>query len=120
MRGIVWGIVVFMLVVAGETALNFLLNLYRPRRAGETPRPAFDSRLLSLLSAPDSIVRSINEAVNYQFGFDITSSWGYQLLLRNFVRLAGILVVVVVGLTTLVIVEPQEQGMRLRFGAPTR
>jgi len=21
-------------------------------------------------------VRSINEAVNYQFGFDITSSWG--------------------------------------------
>ncbi len=118
MRGIVWGIVVFMLVVAGETALNFLLNLYRPRRAGETPRPAFDSRLLSLLSAPDSIVRSINEAVNYQFGFDITSSWGYQLLLRNFVRLAGILVVVVVGLTTLVIVEPQEQGMRLRFGAP--
>lgn len=118
LRGIVWGIVVFMFVVAAETLLNFLLNLYRPRRAGEAPRPAFDSRLLSLFAAPDSIVRSINEAVNYQFGFDITSSWGYQLLLRNFVRLLAIGVLVVVGLTALVIVEPQEQGMRLRFGAP--
>jgi regulator of protease activity HflC (stomatin/prohibitin superfamily) len=118
MRAIVWGVAVFMVVVAAETLLNFLLNLYRPRRAGETPRPASDSRLLSLLAAPDSIVRSINEAVNYQFGFDITSSWGYQLLLRNFVKLVAILVLVVIGLTTLVIVEPQEQGLRLRFGAP--
>ncbi|MEY4117512.1 MAG: hypothetical protein RLZZ116_840 [Planctomycetota bacterium] len=118
LRAIVWGIVVFMIVVAAETLLNFLLNLYRPRRAGEAPRPAFDSRILSLFAAPDSIVRSINEAVNYQFGFDITSSWGYQLLLRNVVRLAAIGVIVVFGLTALVIVEPQEQGMRLRFGAP--
>jgi regulator of protease activity HflC (stomatin/prohibitin superfamily) len=118
MKGIVWGVAAFMVVVAAETLLNFVLNLYRPRRAGETPRPAFDSRILSLFAAPDSIVRSINEAVNYQFGFDITSSWGYQLLLRNFVRLLAIGVVVVVGLTALVIVEPQEQGMRLRFGAP--
>jgi modulator of FtsH protease HflK len=118
MKAIVWGIAVFMVVVAAETLLNFVLNLYRPRRAGETPRPAFDSRLLSLFAAPDSIARSINEAVNYQFGFDITSSWGYQLLLRNFAKLAAIGVAVVFALTTLVIVEPQEQGMRLRFGAP--
>ncbi len=118
LRAIVWGIVVFMVVVAAETLLNFVLNLYRPRRVGEAPRPAFDSRILSLFAAPDSIVRSINEAVNYQFGFDITSSWGYQLLLRNVVRLAAIGVIVIFGLTALVIVEPQEQGMRLRFGAP--
>jgi regulator of protease activity HflC (stomatin/prohibitin superfamily) len=76
-----------------------------------------DSRVLSLLAAPDSIVRSINEAVNYQFGFDITSSWGYQLLLRNFARLLAVGLVVVLALTTLVVVQPQEQGMRLRFGA---
>ncbi|MEY3021135.1 MAG: hypothetical protein RIS86_331 [Planctomycetota bacterium] len=118
LRGVCYGIAIFMIVVAGETALNFVLNLYRPRRAGETPRPAFDSRLLSLLAAPDSIVRSINEAVNYQFGFDITSSWGYQLLLRSFARLSALGVVVLLLLTTLVVVEPQEQGRRLRFGAP--
>lgn len=118
LRGIAYGIAVFMIVVAIETALNFVLNLYRPRRAGETPRPAFDSRILSLFAAPDSIVRSINEAVNYQFGFDITSSWGYQLLLRSVVRLSALGVAVLLLLTTLVVVEPQEQGRRLRFGAP--
>ncbi len=117
MRGIAIGIAIFMFAVAAETLLNFLLNLYRPRRAGETPRPAFDSRLLSLLAAPDSIVRSINEAVNYQFGFDITSSWGYQLLLRNVIRLSTVCVVMLLALTTLVVVQPQEQGLRLRFGA---
>ena len=117
MRGIAQGIAIFMFAVAAETLLNFILNLYRPRRMGETPRPAFDSRVLSLLAAPDSIVRSINEAVNYQFGFDITSSWGYQLLLRNFARLLAVGLVVVLALTTLVVVQPQEQGIRLRFGA---
>ena len=78
-----------MIVVAAEIVLNFVLNLYRPRIPGETPRPAFDSKLLSLFSAPDNLVRSINEAVNYQFGFDITSSWGYQLLMRSVAWLVG-------------------------------
>ena len=117
LEGIVYGLAIFMIVVAAETALNFVLNLYRPRRAGESPRPAFDSRILSLFAAPDSIVRSINEAVNYQFGFDITSSWGYQLLLRNFVKLVAVGALVVFLLTTLVVVEPQEQALRLRFGS---
>ena len=116
MRIVSHGILIFMLAVAGEILLNFVLNLYRPRRAGETPRPAFDSRILSLLAAPDSIVRSINEAVNYQFGFDITSSWGYQLLLRSVAWLIVFAVVALLLLSTIVVVEPNQQGVRLRFG----
>jgi regulator of protease activity HflC (stomatin/prohibitin superfamily) len=118
LEGIVRGVAVFMIAFAGEILLNFVLNLYRPRRPGEFPRPAFDSRVLSLLAAPDSIVRSINEAVNYQFGFDVTSSWGYQLLLRSTGRLALLGAVVLVGLSTLVVVEPGDQALRLRFGRP--
>jgi regulator of protease activity HflC (stomatin/prohibitin superfamily) len=110
------GILVFMLVIAAEVVLNFILNLYRPRRAGEVPRPAFDSRLLSMLSAPDSIVRSINEAINYQFGFDIASSWGYQLLLRAAWKLGAVAVVVLLLLNSIVIVEPHQQAVRLRGG----
>ncbi len=117
LEGICQGIAVFMLAVAAETALGLILNLYRPRRANEVPRPAFDSRVLSLFAAPDNIVRSINEAVNYQFGFDISSSWGYQLLLRNAMRLGILGVAIILALTTLVIVGPGEQAMRLRFGA---
>ncbi len=111
------GIAFFMFVVAFEIGLNLVLNLYRPRRPGETPRPAFDSRLLSLFAAPDSIVRTINEAVNYQFGFDITSSWGYQLLMRSFAWLAFFAAVILIGLNMIVIVEPGQEAVRIRGGS---
>jgi regulator of protease activity HflC (stomatin/prohibitin superfamily) len=113
-----YGIAIFMIVVASEIVLNFVLNLYRPRRANETPRPAFDSKVLSLFAAPDSIVRSINEAVNYQFGFDITSSWGYQLLLRSVGRLVAFGLIVLVLLSCIAVIEPGQQALRLRFGEP--
>jgi len=116
LEGVARGIGVFMILVAAETALNLVLNLYRPRRPGETPRPAFDSKVLGLLAAPDSLVRTINEAVNYQFGFDITSSWGYQLLLRSVAWLGGLAAVVLVLLSTIVVVQPGEQAVRLRGG----
>lgn len=106
----------YLFVLAAEVTLNFILNVYRPRIPGETPRPAFDSKLLSLVAAPDNIVRTINDAVNYQFGFDITSSWGYQLLLRSVTGLVATAVGVVVLLSTLVVVEPDEQAVRTAGG----
>jgi modulator of FtsH protease HflK len=116
MLGVGYAIPIYMGLVALEIILNFILNLYRPRVPGEVPRPAFDSKLLSLLATPDSIVRSINEAVNYQFGFDVTSSWGYQLLIRSLAGLITLGVVTLVALNTMVIVEPHQQAIRLRGG----
>lgn len=115
-EGVAWGIPIFMFLVAFEIVLAIVLNAYRPRVAGEFPRAAFDSRTLSLLSRPDSFVRSINEAVNYQFGFDITSSWGYQLVLRSGVWLAGLSIVSLLAMSTLVVVGGREEGLRLRSG----
>ncbi|MBT8485976.1 MAG: hypothetical protein HKO59_16625 [Phycisphaerales bacterium] len=113
---IAYAIPIFLIVVAAEILLNFILNLYRPRVADETTRPAFDSKLLSLFAAPDNLVRSINEAINYQFGFDITSSWGYQLLLRSFAWLLGLGVAALVVLNMIVIVEPHQQAVKLSRG----
>ena len=116
LTAISWGICIYTIIVAAEIVLNFILNLYRPRKHGEIPRPAYDSRVLGMLAAPDSIVRSINEAVNYQFGFDITSSWGYQLLIRSFAWLLAFAVVFMFLLTMVVVVDPSEQAIRLRGG----
>ncbi|MHC4908222.1 MAG: SPFH domain-containing protein [Planctomycetota bacterium] len=107
---------IVMLLMAAETILNLILNFYRPRIPGEVPRPAFDSRVLSILAAPDSLVRSINEAVNYQFGFDLTSTWGYQLLVRSAIKLAGIGLVVLLLLSCIVIIEPNQQAVKLAGG----
>ncbi len=112
-----FAIPIFMLVIAAEIVLNFILNLYRPRIPGEVPRPAFDSKMLSLFAAPDNLVRSMNEAVNYQFGFDVTSTWGYQLLLRSVTWLLVIGVATLVLLNTMVVVEPHQQAVKLAGGA---
>ncbi|MDA0802381.1 MAG: SPFH domain-containing protein [Planctomycetota bacterium] len=114
LEGVTQGIGWFMWLIAAETALNLVLHIYRPRRPGEIPKAAFDSKLLGLLATPDSLVRSINEAVNYQFGFDLTSSWGYQLLLRSLTALAGVGIIVLLAMSCVVVVGPGEQAIRLR------
>ena len=106
----------FMLVVGVETLLNLVLDLYRPRAAGEQPRPAFDSRLLNLLASPGGVVRSLNEAINYQFGFEITRSWFWRLLSRSFVWLLLFGVGLLVLLSSLVLIQPQEMALVTRFG----
>ncbi|MBL4697261.1 MAG: hypothetical protein JKX70_00360 [Phycisphaerales bacterium] len=116
---VIWSPVIIsvgMIAFGIEIGLNLLLDVYRPRKPGETPRPAFDSRLLGLLAAPDRIAENVGEAVNYQFGVDVTSTWFYQLLSR------WIMIFVIVGvgigwlMSSLVIVEPHERGLILTNG----
>ena len=114
--GVGYAIPVFQVFLAAEIALNFVLHLYRPRVSGEVPRPAFDSRLLSLIAAPEAGVRMLSDAINYQFGFDITSSWGYKLLLRSVGWLAALGVLALVGLSMMVVIEPHEQALKLARG----
>ncbi|MEE2908244.1 MAG: hypothetical protein VX527_10505, partial [Planctomycetota bacterium] len=113
---VAWSIPIFMCVAAAEVLLNIILNIYRPRVVGEYPRPGFDSRALSLMAQPDSFVRSMNDAVNYQFGFDISSSWGYQLVLRSGGWLIVLGAVALIGLSTMVVVDGRQEGLRLRQG----
>lgn len=109
-----------MIALGAEIFLNFLLNVYRPRRMGEAPRPAFDSRILGFVAAPDRIAESVNEAINYQFGFDVSSTWFYQLLSRSILSLGALGVLVLWGLSSLAVVAPNERGLILQFGALQR
>jgi regulator of protease activity HflC (stomatin/prohibitin superfamily) len=111
---------IVVLILAGEIVLNFVLGAYRPRKAGEMPRPAFESRLLSFAAAPDRVAQSISEAINYQLGFDVTGGWFYQLLRRTLVFLVAAFIVVLVSLSCVAIVEPHQRALVLRFGAPIR
>jgi membrane protease subunit HflK len=108
-----------MLLVGLEIALNFVLDLYRPRKHGEVPRPAFDSRLLSLLTTPESIAATINEAINYQFGFEVTRSWFWQLLSRVFGWLVIFAAGVLVLMSCILVVQEHEQALVTRFGRLT-
>lgn len=109
----------FMMFVGLEILLLMLLGAYRPRRPGELPRPAFESRLLGWLTSPESIAKIINETINYQFGFEVSRSWFYQLLGRAITPLLVVAALVMLGVSCLVIVEPYEQALVTRFGRVT-
>lgn len=107
---------IIMAVLGVEIFLNFVLSVYRPRKAGEYPRPAFDSRILGFLAAPDRIAESISEAVNYQFGLDVSSTWFYRLFSRSLVSLLIGGGVVIWFLTCFAVVGPDEKAVVLRSG----
>jgi len=111
----------FLIAMGAEVFLNFVLDVYRPRKPGEFPRPAFESRVLGFVAAPDRIAASIGEAINYQFGYDVSSSWVYLLLSRTvFKVLLPVAVIAMWAMSSLVVIRPHERGMVLRFGKISR
>lgn len=105
-----------MLLVGVEILLTSLLESYRPKVPGEVPRPAFDSRVLGLLTAPDSLGRVVAETISYQFGVEVSRSWLYQLLGSAVTPLTILGIGILMSLSCLTIVGPDERGIRLRFG----
>ena len=105
-----------MMLVGAEILLTGLLEAYRPRRPGELPRPAFDSRFLGLLTAPESLGQVVGDLINYQFGVEVSRSWLFRLLGRAITPLTILGAGVLVALSTLMVVGPDEQGVVMRFG----
>lgn len=106
-----------MAVVGGEILVTCLLDLYRPRKAGEIPRPAFESRVLGLLTTPQALGDVIGELIRYQFGVEISGHWVYRLLGRAVTPLIALAGGVLLALSCLVVVAPDEEGVVLRWGA---
>ena len=105
-----------MTLIGIETLLTFLLGAYRPRRIDEVDRPAFDSRVLGLLTTPESIAKAVSDTINYQFGFEVSRSWFYRLLGRAVTPMVIFALFVLVLSTSVVIVSPHEQAIVRRYG----
>lgn len=108
-----------ILVLGAEFAANFILNLYRPRLPGEVPRPSFDSRLFGLMTEPGGLAKSVAEALNYQFGFEVSATWFYQLLQRWLFPIAVFTFAAILLLSSVVVVDADEQVVVEHFGKLT-
>lgn len=107
---------VFMILLGAEIALALLFGIYRPRKPGEFMRPAFDSRLLGWLTRPESLGKIVGDTINYQFGFEISSSWFYRLLAQWTLPLVLICLIVVAAISSVVFVAPQQNAVVTTFG----
>jgi len=111
---------IVMILLGAEIVLGLVLGFYRPRKAGEFVRPAFDSRLLGWLTRPESMGKIFSETINYQFGFEVSKSWFMRLLGKALLPLAGVCALVIIGMTSVVIVQPHQQAVITTNGAFVR
>ncbi|HUU57943.1 MAG TPA: SPFH domain-containing protein [Phycisphaerae bacterium] len=121
-RVVAYIIPIVQLVLAAELLLNFVLDLYRPRVPGQEERFSFDSRILALIADPQRVGTSIAEAINYQFGFEVSSSWFYRLVSRAVGPLLVFGLLVLVAMSSIVTVREGEEYVVQRWGraAPDR
>lgn len=108
-----------LLVLAVELALNVIVEFYRPRHPREQERPAYESRLLSLVTEPGGVARNLAAALDYQFGFRVSDVWLYRFLERTVIPFAVLALGVFWLMTCLVVIKAEENGLRVRFGQVT-
>jgi len=109
---------VLLIVLGAETALNVVLDIYRPRLKGLYSRSAFDSRLLGIINEPGEIFRTAASAIDYQFGFKVSQTWFYKLLEKAIVPLVLFAAATLYLLSCIVVVAPNEQAIVEHFGNP--
>jgi regulator of protease activity HflC (stomatin/prohibitin superfamily) len=105
-------------LIAVEALVSLISELYRVRVKGREARLLYDSRLVGLLGQPEGIIATIGHALDYQFGFKVSDTWFYQLLRERFALLVLAQVVILILSSCVVFIDPGEQALLERFGAP--
>lgn len=107
---------VLLALVALETLLTLVLEIYRPRVKGKVGRPLYESRVVGLLGQPEGLITTAAQALDYQFGFKVSDTWAYRFLEQRL----GLLILLQLGVllvsTSFVVVESGEQALLERFG----
>ncbi|MHC4394817.1 MAG: SPFH domain-containing protein [Planctomycetota bacterium] len=111
---------VLLVVFGAETALNVVLDIYRPRLKEQYSRSAFDSRLLGIINEPGGIVHTAASAIDYQFGFKVSQTWFYKLLEKAIVPLVLFAAVTLYLFSCIVVINPNEEAIIEHFGNPLK
>ncbi len=104
-------------VLGVETLLNVVFDFYRPRISGRYSPPAFDSRLLAIISEPGPLLQKAANALDYQFGFKVSQTWFYKILEQAILPLILLSVVILWLMSCFVVIEPGYTAIIERFGS---
>ncbi len=105
-----------LMLLGAEFLIAFIVEFYRPRSLYEEERPLYESRLLALFTEPGGIARNVAASLDYQFGFQVSEAWFFRFLERAVIPLTILAIVFLWLLSCLVVVQPDEQGIRERLG----
>lgn len=101
-----------------ENGISLVLEIYRPRTRDTVARVLYESRLIGLLGQPGGLISTATQALDYQFGFKVSETWLFRFLERALAWLILLQFLVLFLFTSVVIVDPTEEGLLERFGRP--
>ncbi len=105
-------------LLAVETLIQLVLEIYRPRVKGKIERPLYESRLIGLLGQPEGLITTAAQALDYQFGFKVSETWFYRFFEKALGWLILLQVAALLLSTCAVFIDAGEQGLLERFGKP--
>ncbi|MCX7819655.1 MAG: protease modulator HflK [Kiritimatiellae bacterium] len=104
--------------LGAEQWVRTLLELYRPRRADESPSAPYESAFVRWILSPASWWRAAAESVDYQFGFEFSRTRAARGIARALAPLVAVQAAVLYGWSGVAILGPEEEGVRERLGRP--
>ncbi len=105
-------------LIALETLMGLVLEIYRVRLKGKEVRLLYDSRLVGLLGQPEALITTAAHALDYQFGFKVSETWFYRFLERAFAWLVLAQLGILVLSSCIAVIPPGEEALLERFGRP--
>jgi regulator of protease activity HflC (stomatin/prohibitin superfamily) len=105
-------------LMAVESLLTLLLEIYRPRVKGKIARPLYESRVVGIFAQPESLFTTAAQTLDYQFGFKVSETWFFQAAQKNLAALLLIQFLALILSTTIVFVDAGEQAVLEHFGRP--
>ena len=96
--------------LAVENLLSMIFEIYRPRVSGRKGRLLYQSRLIGLIAKPENLFTTAGKVLDYQFGFKVSETWGYQFLRERLGVLVGIQIIIFWLSTCVVTLGPSERG----------
>ncbi len=113
-----WVLVAGLVFLTLENLFRVVFEAYRPRLKGQEAHLLYDSRLVGFLGQSRSMGSTVAHTLDYQFGFKVSETWGYQFLQERFFMLLACLIGLPVLCTCVVIIKPAEQALLERWGKP--
>jgi regulator of protease activity HflC (stomatin/prohibitin superfamily) len=109
-----------LIILGAETLLNCMLDIYRPRMAGQYNRASFDSRILGVFNEPGGILHTVAHTIDYQFGFQISQTWFYKLLEKAIIPLVLFALIALYLVSSIIVVGPGQAAVIEYYGQPVR
>ena len=112
------GLCILLGLLALESLLTLLLEIYRPRVKGKISRPIYESRVAGILAQPESLFTTAAQTLDYQFGFKVSETWFFQAVQKNLALLLLVQFAALIISTMFVFVDAGEQAVVEHFGKP--